>query len=210
MLHFESKNEQVNDLNDIKRYVMPIMREYGNERSFAGTAFCIDDYLVTAGHVLQNPATYYVRNGNDYHILEFGKWIPEQLPASDRTGYDIALYPVPGLRSPLSLAEKDSKPNDELDIVCWQLLPSGLKEVITRGLVIKEHNEKDYIRIATVEHITHGCSGCPAFDSNGRVFGMITMGRHANDIPNMPALSRKLEQNTCWAFKSSHIRRFMP
>lgn len=198
-------------MNDIfTPYVMPLFRQFGNQRSFAGTAFCIDGYLVTAGHVIDRPATYYVRNGNDYHPLQFDKWIPQQLPASDRMGYDIAFYPVPGLKSPLRLAESDAEPNDELDILCWQWRPEGLVKVATQGLVIKESDEPAYVRIATIDHITHGCSGCPAFDSDGRVFGMVTMGRTSVDVSNLPPLSRQMEQNTCWAFKVSHIKRFMP
>ena len=68
---------------------MPIFRQMGNERSFAGTAFCIDDYLVTAGHVLTFPNTCYVRNGSDYHPLHFEQWIPKQLPTDDHIGYDV-------------------------------------------------------------------------------------------------------------------------
>ena len=57
-------------MNDtIFPFVMPIFRQAGNERSFAGTAFCIDNYLVTAGHVIDTQMVYYVRNGNDYHPL---------------------------------------------------------------------------------------------------------------------------------------------
>ena len=193
----------------VKPYVMPIMREFGKERSFAGTAFCVDDYLVTAGHVLEPGKTFYVRNCNDYHVLEFDKWVPEQLPASDRTGYDIAMYPAKGLRSPLKFATEEPKPNDELEIVCWQLLPDGLKQVVTRGLVIKERDEEAYIRIATVEHITHGCSGCPVMDKEGRVYGIITNGRHVTEMPGVSQLTRKMEENTCWAFKASHIKRFV-
>lgn len=189
---------------------MPIFRRYGDPRSFAGTAFCIDGYMVTAGHVIDTPMTHYVRNGNDFHALEFKKWIPEILPADDRLGYDIAMYPVPGLKSPLSLADIDAEPNDSLDILCWQLRQSGPQQVATQGLVIKDRDMAGHMRIATVDHITHGCSGCPAFDSYGKVYGMITMGRANVDAKNLAPLPRKMEQNTCWAFKTSHIKRFMP
>jgi len=195
---------------DFTPYVMPIFRQYGQERSFAGTAFCIDEYLVTAGHVIQNPVTYYVRNGNDYHALDFKMWIPEQLPASDRMDYDIALYPIPGLKSPLSLATTDAVPNDELEILCWQWRLEGLQQVRTQGLVLKENDEQGHLRIATVDHITHGCSGCPAFDSDGSVRGMVTMGRQGVEMPNASPLTLQMEKNTCWAFKSTYIRRFMP
>ena len=198
-------------MNDtIFPFVMPIFRQAGNERSFAGTAFCIDNYLVTAGHVIDTQMVYYVRNGNDYHPLVHKKWIPEVLPADDRMGYDIALYPIPGLKSPLALANVDAEPNDSLDILCWQMQPGGPQLVATQGLVIKEPDENGYLRLATVNHITHGCSGCRIFDSDGQVYGMVTMGRSNVDPKGLSPLSRQMEQNTCWAFKTSYIKRFMP
>ena len=54
----------------IANYIMPLFRQCGDERSFAGTAFCIDDYLITAGHVINTEATYYLRNGQDWHPLQ--------------------------------------------------------------------------------------------------------------------------------------------
>ena len=50
---------------------MPIFRQMGNVRSFAGTAFCIENYLVTAGHVLTTDATYYVLNGDNWHAEQY-------------------------------------------------------------------------------------------------------------------------------------------
>ena len=198
-------------MNDIIHpYVMPIFREIGGRKSFAGTAFCIDGYLVTAGHVIDMPNTHYVRNGNDFHPLHFDQWIPKQLPADDRIGFDVAFYPVPGLKSPLSLADMDTEPNDSLDILCWQMKAGRLQQVATQGLVIKERDLAGHVRIATANHITHGCSGCPIFDSNGKVYGMITMGRADVDAKNLAPLPRQMEQNTCWAFKTSYIKRFMP
>ena len=196
--------------NSFNLYVMPIFRQMGNVRSFAGTAFCIDNYLITSGHVIDSRATNYVRNGNDLHPLEFEQWIPKVLPADDRTGFDVAFYPVPGLKSPLSLADIDANPNDHLDILCWQYKPNGLKQVATQGLVIQERDLTGHVRIATADHITHGCSGCPIFDSEGKVYGMITMGRANVDAKNLAPLPRQMEQNTCWAFKTSYIKRFMP
>lgn len=198
-------------MNDIiPPYVMPIFRRNGDPNSFAGTAFCINNYLVTAGHVLSTASTHYVRNGKDYHPLDFDKWIPMQLPADDRTGYDIAFYPIPGLKSPLSLADLDAEPNDKVDVLCWQMRPGGPQQVYTQGLVIKEPDVKGYLRLSTVNHITHGCSGCPIFDSEGRVYGMVTMGRADVKTNGLSPLSRQMEQNTCWAFKTSYLKRFMP
>ena len=57
-----------NDNKAIGRYVFPLLREPDNERSFAGTAFLIDGYLVTAGHVIDHNKTYYLyTGGHNYH-----------------------------------------------------------------------------------------------------------------------------------------------
>lgn len=188
---------------------MPLFRRMGDERSFAGTAFCIDDYLVTAGHVINAEATYYVRNGLDWHPLQYGQWIPRQLPTIDKRGYDVVLYPIPGLKSPLALADADAEPLDELDVLCWQWLPQGLQQVATRCLVLSQQDEDGYRQVSTVDRITHGSSGCPVM-SNGRVYGIVTMGRDHVDTAGMGPLKRSMEQNTCWIFKVSHIRRFLP
>lgn len=198
------------DNNIFQPYVMPIFRQMGNVRSFAGTAFCIDNYLVTAGHVIDSALVYYVRNGNDFHVLEHDKWIPNVLPADDRLGYDVAFYPVPGLKSPLSLATSDAERNAHLEVLCWQMKPAGLLQIYTKGLMLRDADETGYQHIATVDHITHGCSGCPVFDSDGKVYGMITMGRNDAGPKNLAPLPRQMAQNTCWAFKTSHIRRFLP
>ena len=83
-------------------------------------------------------------------------------------------------------------------------------QVSTQGLVIKDHDLEGYFRLATANYITHGCSGCPAFGSDGKVYGMITMGRSDVDAKNLAPLSRQMEQNTCWAFKTSYLKRFLP
>lgn len=194
---------------ELERYVMPLFRHMGDERSFAGTAFCIDGYLLTAGHVLNREQTYFLRNGADWHALQYDLWTPRQLPGDDKHGYDVALYPIPGLHSPLSLAQADAEPLDELDVICWQWLTTGLRQVATRCLVLSEHDDDGYRRISTVDRITHGSSGCPVM-RDGRVYGIVTMGRDHVDTAGMGPLKRHLEQNTCWMFKVSHICRFLP
>lgn len=190
-------------------YVMPLFRRMGDERSWAGTAFCIDDYLITAGHVIGEEITYYLRNGDDWHPLQHDRWIPRQLPGDDKHGYDIAIYPIAGLKSPLMLAEADAQPHDELDVLCWQWTADGLRRVATRALVLNESDEESYLRIATTDRITHGSSGCPVM-RDGQVYGIVTMGRDHVDTGGMSPLHQRLQQNTCWVFKTSHIRRFMP
>lgn len=192
----------------IRPYVLPIFRRAGDERSFAGTGFCVDGLLVTASHVLTDEAPYYVRNGSTYHPLQYQLWHPRQVFAADRMGFDVAFYPLPGLKSPLSLAGEDAEKGDELEILCWQMTGGVLRQVGTRGLVTDSADEDGYLKIATVNRITHGCSGCPVF-RDGKVYGIITMGRDWVDAKGMSPLGRQMEENMCWIFKVGHIRRFL-
>lgn len=201
---------------EVKNYVMPIFRRAADENSFAGTAFCIPGWLVTASHVIQTTNTYYVRNGEDYYPLEHIAWKPRQVMADDKLGYDVALYPLGEMPAPLSLSDNDVHKDDELDVLCWQMIDGRPQQVYTPAVVRGDADEDGYFQIATARRITHGCSGCPVF-KDGKVYGIITMGRDyyenkggfAGIPPQHHRLMQRLEENTCWVFKSSHIKRFM-
>lgn len=203
---------------EIKDYVMPIVRRAGDERSFAGTAFCIHGQLVTAAHVLDWGRTLFVRNGEDYHPLQHIMWQPRQVQAEDRMGFDVAFYGLRDMASPLSLSDKDAEKNDELEVLCWQLVGGKLQQVHTSCIVRGEDNEDGYQMISTAARITHGASGCPVF-KDGKVYGILTMGRDFFEMPSggfmgIPrqhqGLMQRMEENTCFIFKTSHIRRFLP
>ena len=201
---------------EVKNYVMPIFRRAGDERSFAGTAFCIDGHLLTASHVLQSPMTYYVRNGDDFHPLEHILWSPRQVVADDKLGYDVAIYPLGDMPSPLSLSDKDAAKDDELEVLCWQMRDGWPVQVYTPCIVRGDADEDGYFQISTAERITHGASGCPVY-KDGQVYGILTMGRdyyeNTTGFAGIPmkhhGLMRRLEENTCWVFKTSHIKRFL-
>lgn len=202
---------------EINDYIMPLFRRAGDERSFAGTAFCANGYLVTAAHVLDWNRPCYVRNGNDYNILEHHVWQPRQLRADDRLGFDVAFYPLDGMPCPLSLSDTDAEKGDELDLLCWQFVDGRPRRVATSCIVRGDAEEQGYLRVATAERITHGASGCPVF-KDGKVYGMLTMGRDVYMPPEggfqgisgeFQSLMRRYETNTCWVFKTGHMRRFL-
>ena len=203
---------------EIKNYVVPVMRRAGDERSFAGTAFLIENNLLTAGHVLDRVQTYYVRNAGFYFPLEHIMWWPRQVQAEDKLGYDVAVYPVGTLLSPLSLSDKDTGKGDELEVLCWQMRNGKLEQVLTPCIVRGDADEEGYFQISTAERITHGASGCPVL-KDGKVYGMLTMGRDFFETPRggflgigaqHQRLMQRYEENTCWVFKSSYVKRFMP
>ena len=207
----------MNQPNDISAYVLPVFLQADAPRSFQGTAFCVNGYLITAGHVLRYPRTYYVCVGNRYVPLRHDKWIPRQVPSDDQLGYDVALYPVPELESPLSLSEEDAKSNDGMEAICWQMIDGTPTQVRTTCVVRGEDDNEGYFRMSTVDRITHGASGCPII-KDGKVYGLLAMGRDYFEnrdgfitaAPEHRHLMQRFEENTCWVFKTSHIKRFMP
>ena len=110
---------------------------------------------------------------------------------------------------PRSQVPAGTAPGDELEVVCWQMRPAGPERLATQSLVIKEPDENAYLRLATVDRITHGSSGSPVM-RDGKVYGVLTMGRDHVESAGMAPLRRQLEQNTCWAFKASRVRSFLP
>lgn len=193
---------------DLESYVLPLFRRQGDERSFAGTAFCINGYLVTAAHVINTESTYYAMNRGYWIPLDFSRWLPQQPAEVDKRGFDAAFYPAPGLKSPLSLADDDASVNDELEVVCWQWRPEGLSQVVTQSLVLDEPDDHCYLRLSTVDKITHGSSGAPVI-ADGKVYGIIAMGRDFINTTGLHPLNQRLELNTCWAYKVSQMRQLL-
>ena len=92
-----------------------------------------------------------------------------------------------------------------------------LQQVYTPCIVRGDADDEGYFQISTAERITHGASGCPVY-KDGKVYGILTMGRDyyentsgfAGIPPQHHRLMHRLEENTCWVFKSSYIKRFLP
>lgn len=199
----------------MERFVIPIFRRAGDERSWAGTGFLVDGYLITAGHVVSQYQPYYARVDGQFVTLEPQLWSPTLLPSSDKLEYDVTIYPLPGVSSALSLANDDIGNHADVDVLCWQRVGGGVRQVATRGVTMGNADEDGYLLMATVDHITNGCSGCPVY-RDGKVYGIVTMVRVNNEpLPPVPEgtpahIKRMMEANTCWVFKASHIRRFLP
>lgn len=204
--------------HDITEAVVPVFRNALGDRSWAGSSFIIDNYLITAGHVLAYDQDCYVALGGELVCLSHDQWIAGQVPIDDFTGFDVAIYPMQGIRSSLSLASDEVVPHEELTITGWQRPRHQLLQVTTSCLVLGDDGQDEaYFKIATADRITHGASGCPIY-RDGKVYGLLAMGRDTFEMPaglgyltpNESRMRHDMELNTCWVFRSSHIARFMP
>lgn len=200
------------------RFILPVYRRPNDERSWVGSSFLIPNYLITAGHVLNYRQDCFVRVGDRYLRLEHSRWLAGQVPLDDMLGFDAAIYPLEGMKSPLSLATAEAVQHQELTITGWQRLNGEVQQVTTSCLVLgDDENEEAYFKIATVDRITHGASGCPIY-RDGKVYGLLAMGRDEYNLPQgldymTPSeldMRRSMETNTCWVFRASHIARLMP
>ena len=203
-------------ITDITQSVVPLLLQPGREASFAGTAFVADGYLITAAHVPTRPQPYYTVLGGQWLTLSPSGWIPPVLPG-DKLGHDAIMYPLPDVESPLTLADDDAVADDEVRAVCWQRLGHHIVQVDTAGVMLRADDEQAYQRMATVERITHGASGCPVLMGR-QVVGLVAMGRDHYELPDamlrLPEreqrLIRSMEQNTMWVFRGSYVKRLMP
>ena len=203
-------------MTTIDNYIVPIFSRSANEASWVGSGFLINGHLITAGHVLSRPQTYYTQVEGAVVELLPQSWRPQLIAADDKTDYDVAIYPLPHATSSFMLSNEEPQANDELEVMGWQRRNGVLQQVRTSCLVLGKGIEDGYFKLATVDRITHGISGSPIF-RNGKVYGILTLGRDHYEMPDglqtLPPHSRQLintlEQNTCWAFRASHIMRFM-
>jgi len=197
----------------IKDCVIPIF-EKKDEASFKGTAFCIEDYLVTAAHVVPHYRIYYIKNGDGYTELYPNYWIKHVSSTKNNTVMDIAVYPIKGLKSLLTLSREDITTNDVLSLVCWQYRSGILQQVSCDCLVDKSEQCGD-MRICTTLQLINGASGCPVF-KDGKVYGILVVGtvhvKLDEDFYLQPGVTRQdimaiqeYNRNTCFILKSSRI-----
>lgn len=204
---------------DVEAAVVPVFMNAENERSWVGSSFVINDFLITAGHVLTYNRDCYVVLGDEAVCLPHNQWIAGQVPIDDFTGFDVAIFPMKDITSPLALTTDDVAPHDELTITGWQRPRHQLLQVTTSCLVLSDNSLEDeaYFRIATTDRITHGASGCPIY-CDGKVYGLLAMGRDKFEMPphlgyltpNEARMRQSMELNTCWVFRATHIARFLP
>lgn len=124
-----------------RHYIIPIYSREHSPQSWVGTGFLINDHLITAGHVISRYQKYYAWIAGTQVELLPELWIPTLLPAADKLGYDAAIYPLPGVESPLRLADEDPAKHEHLDVLCWQRTAEGLQQVATTGVVRGECDE---------------------------------------------------------------------
>lgn len=158
--------------NDVRDYVLAVCGD-DNVSSFQGTALCIENYIITAGHVLPHHQSFSLYDGEN--LLEF---IPKHNSfvylSEGKNEIDLMVYRE-SCKSPLKLACELPVDGTKMGIVCWQRNEDVLEQV-SCGCTIKRYDpDKKRFYALMDRRITHGSSGCPVV-KDGLVYGVLTDG----------------------------------
>ena len=81
-------------------YILPI------NGVLEGTGVLVGDLLITAGHVVVGGANpFVVISGESYHLTSDNTIYVDDNPSKSSDGYDLAVYRLKGVESPLILDE---------------------------------------------------------------------------------------------------------
>ncbi len=158
----------------ISNFIVPLL-ENKKDHTFIGTAFCINNFLITAGHVISEYRMYYAKSGNKFFEIYPDYWIIRQHADPDHPEKDIAICRLDGLKSPLILSTEMPIHDTEAEIICWQKEGSSIKQTITNSLIYRQIDQPSLYKAITLNRITHGASGCPILQDN-KIIGMLVIG----------------------------------
>lgn|GEM_PF-919170 len=162
-----------------------------------GNGVLVGDLLITAGHVVKKGSDHTFRF-ND-HIFKL-KDLEEIFisTAKENYEYDLAVYKISGINSPLTLSPKKPEINHILTSKSYSM---GKGYIACDATVIDTSEESGlYYGVETSVSLKEGSSGSPLFDGN-QVFGIIVAGNNDKNEKVNPELSL----NTCYVLSSSAI-----
>ena len=200
---------------DIKDYIIPVFLEE-DDSTFLGTAFCINNFIITAGHVTPYFRIYVTKSkGSFYYLYPNLKAIsPSQ---KNNNSLDLTAYYLKNLPSPLSLADDIPNVETTLKLIFWQKKENIPTQEECDCIVTSYHPERKLLEVVTSKRITHGSSGCPAI-INGRVYGMLVEGVDSLKISkdflqsdNFSAEDKELfcrkQRHTCYIIPATEIKK---
>lgn len=160
-------------VNNLKDYVFAVC-DGESESAFRGTAFVINNYIITAGHVNPPVRVFHLFDGTKYvelYPMCFG--IKHFSP--EKSKLDFTAYPIKNIESPFELATDLPPCGSDMQIICWQKNNGNLEQLICKCTIRGFDSEKNRFYAYLHGKISHGSSGCPIFMEN-QVYGILTDG----------------------------------
>ena len=158
-----------------------------NVSTFQGTAFCIEDYIITAGHVLPHSQMFSLYDGEMYYE-KYPNFTGFVCLPSEKEKIDLTVYKESN-KSPLKLASKLPLVGTKMGLVCWQKNEETLEQVSCSCTIKGYDSSKKRFYALIDRRITHGSSGCPVV-KDGLVYGVLTDGYDKNKYNQLTAEGR--------------------
>ena len=183
--------DMIQETINIKQYVLPII----SENYYEGCGVMVGDMFITAGHVICKCVNPRIRwNGKKVPLINPIVLYDDE---NDAEGYDIAVYSIPNVNSPLALSGIVPKEGDVLKSCSWRTLG---EEYVECNAVVNGLKEGNYYAADTDEQLKSGSSGSPVF-LYGEVVGILCAGNCEEDNTSCNA---ELPLNLC-VFLSSKV-----
>ena len=166
---------------DYRKYIFPI------NRALEGTGVLVGNLFITAGHVVEGSIEPSVSvDGENYRLTEQNRIVIETNPSKLSNGYDVAIYKLDGIESPLMLS--DNIPNVTDDVVSYSY-KTNITQNTEHGVGIFgsiKHEERllervtgkvieyydNFFECKMDEKLSQGRSGSPLFVNN-KIVGIL-------------------------------------
>lgn len=97
---------------DYDKYILPL------NGSLEGTGVVVGNLFITAGHVVVGSAApFIVISGASYNLTANNRLFIDDNPSNSSEEFDLAIYRLNGIESPLALS--DMKPNKDAELVSF-------------------------------------------------------------------------------------------
>lgn len=177
---------------NLEDYISYIQVNGANGGEKEGVGFFVGNLFITAGHVIKDCNDFIIyHKGVTYNLNKSDaksfSYMGDNSIASD--GYDIAIFKIDGIKSPLTLSSELPQSDKDLQTVTKRKhVVSNGKSIFDRNEIIQLHSFgtkvveiKDNLLGCTAEYLIKGDSGSPVLNGD-KVYGVLIAGQPGTDV----------------------------
>lgn len=168
---------------DSIKYVVPIyIVNSAGEKEFNGTGFIVENLLITAGHVTINEKILIIKFNNNEYTLNDPLYEKYDQNINGNIKHDLSIYRIDFAHSSLSFAENEITDKMKCELYGYsydeQILCADSKIIMVRDFAY-DYTKRPPLRLNNSSLFSpnsgkRGNSGCPIFNNEGKIIGMLT------------------------------------